>query len=351
MSNTQSDQKMDLRPEDEIDETTMSSGKNGLPRQVELFSAIDTDDETNSIHLYDILPKYEHDGRERRITDSAFVQREVVIGKRKYQCEIQAARIKRGDGSEVMMFPSDREECVEDCLRKLAVTQAVFIDGEVGVSFSLYQLRKVLAKHGHTMSHHQIVEALQVLRRSGLRVTDESGAEWEESFFARLAKGGRRKEHLASDGYECWYVVFHKLVTKSIIDLTFRRMDFPTLMTIHGMLARYIYKRMVSVYTYASMEQPYEPTLTQMLTHSGRGFGTSFKNDIKAMNRALDQLKKAGVLLAWEERERKKDGRSTVDIRYRLWPTQRLTKQVIASNRASKKMKLEEVKDQLKDAK
>ena len=248
------------------------------------------------------------------------------------------------------MFPSEREECVEDCLRKLAITQAVFIDGEVGVSFSLYQLRKEMAKHGHTLSHRQIVEALQVLRRSGLRVKDENGAEWEESFFARLAKGGRRKEHLAKDGYECWYVVFHKLVTKSIIDLTFRRMDFPTLMKIRGMLARYIYKRMVSVYTYASMEQPYEPTLTQMLTHSGRGFGKSFKNDIKAMGRALDQLKTAGVLLEWEESHRSKEGRTTTDIRYRLWPTQQFVKQVMSSNKSAKKMRLSEVKDTLNDA-
>ena len=78
------------------------------------------------MHLYDTLRKYEYAGRERRVTDSAFVQREVFIGNRRYQCEFQVARLKRVDGSEVMMFPSDREECVEYCLRKLAVTQAVF---------------------------------------------------------------------------------------------------------------------------------------------------------------------------------------------------------------------------------
>ena len=309
-------------------------------KQMELFASATSDRTTNATHLYDAAPKYTYDQKEFDVSESAFEQKSMTLGGERYEVEIQAARIQRADGREVLVKPGAMEECIEDSLRKLATSgNGVFINGEAGVRFSLYELKMDLEAHGHTYSYAQLREGLFVMRRAGLKISDpRTGEEWEEGFLGRLAVGGRKTSDKGPI-YEQWYASFHKLVTKSILNYTYRQMDYPLLMSIPGQLAKYLYKRMCMVYTQAALNEPYQPTLVQILTESGRGFGKELKNDIKAVTRAFDQLKSVGVILAAQETKRIKNGKKVVNIHYDLFPSKKFVQQTIEANRKSKEIK------------
>lgn len=309
-------------------------------RQMALFASATSERTTNTIHLYDIAPKFTYSGRELNVAESAFRQRTMKVANVEYVVEVQAARIQHKTGEEVLIYPGEREECIEDSLRKLATSgNGVFINGEAGVRFTLYELRADLQKHKHTYSWPQLREGLYVLRRAGLRITNKkTGESWEEGFLSRLVEGGKRSSENGYK-YELWYASFHKLVTKSITDLSYRQMNYPRLMSIPGQLAKYIYKRMVSVYIYADLEKPYQPTLVQLMEESGRGMSPEMKNNIKAMNRALEQLKCEGAILHAEEHERTKAGRKVVNIRYNIYPTPTLVNEIIEANKKQKELR------------
>lgn len=321
-------------------------------KQMELFASATTDRTTNAIHLYDAAPKYTYDQKEFDVSASAFEQKTMVLGGAKYEVEIQAARIKRPDGSEVLIKPGALEECIEDSLRKLATSgNGVFINGEAGVRFSLYELKMDLDAHSHTYSYAQLREGLYVMRRAGLKITDpKSGESWEEGFLGRLAAGGKKTSENGPI-YEQWFASFHKLVTKSILNYTYRQMDYPLLMSIPGQLAKYLYKRMCMVYTQAALDEPYQPTLNQILSESGRGFGKELKNDIKAVTRAFDQLKAVGVILSAQETKRVKSGKKVNNIHYDLFPSKKFVRQTIEANRKSKEIKGIGGKHKIKDLK
>jgi len=297
-----------------------------------------------------VAPKYRYDSREIGVSESAFDVRDMKVHKVEYQVEVQAARFKKKDGEEVLRFPSEREEFIEDALRKLATSASgVFINGDAGVRFTIYQLQKELRSLGHTFSWTQLREGLYVMRRSGLKITNKAtGESWEENFLGRLVEGGVRRDKNGGT-YEPWYASFHKLVTKSIIDLTYRQMNYPRLMSIKGQLARYLYRRMVSLYTFAHMEQPYQPTLVQLLEESGRGLSWEMKNNVKAVNRAFQQLVEQGVLLKVEEAKRVKKGKALLNIHYNLYPTRALVDEIITANTKQRELKALINRRRLKD--
>lgn len=307
--------------------------------QMELFASATTEKTTNTIHLYDIAPKFTYNRKERDVSESAFDKRAMKVASEEYEVEVQAARIQRDDGEEILIYPGEREECIEDSLRKLATSgNGVFVNGEAGVRFTLFELRTDLQKHGHKYSWPQLREGLYVLRRAALKITNRrTGESWEEGFLSRLVEGGMRTSENGRV-YELWYASFHKLVTKSISELTYRRMNYPRLMAISGLLPKYIYKRMVSIYTFADLDKPYQPTLVQIMNESGRGMSPEMKNNIKAMNRALEQLKEEGAIIHAEERKRIKDGRKVVNIQYNIYPTKALVDEIIEANKQQKKL-------------
>ena len=67
--------------------------------------------------------------------------------------KVKPAIIEKDDGRSVLIYAGQREEIVEDALRKLAVKGAgLVIEGKASVMFSLHQLRQHLAKLRHTYS-------------------------------------------------------------------------------------------------------------------------------------------------------------------------------------------------------
>jgi hypothetical protein len=194
----------------EEDLEALEESEEQASQQMELFVSATTDKTTNTIYLYDVAPKYLYNSRELEVTESAFDVRHMRVHKVEYEVEVQAARFKKKNGEEVLRFPSEREEFIEDALRKLATSgSGVFINGDAGVKFTIYQLQEELKSLGHTFSWTQLREGLYVMRRSGLKITNKAtGETWEENFLARLAEGGVRTDENGRS-YEPWYASFH----------------------------------------------------------------------------------------------------------------------------------------------
>jgi hypothetical protein len=112
------------------------------PLQLSLFDLEPTEGSySNSIELYDFMPKYVW-GKVERINDKFLesIKREFECRGKKYQLTMMPARLELEEGSREF-YPSKREELIEDALRKLMTEQqGVMLDGEAGIAFTLYHL-------------------------------------------------------------------------------------------------------------------------------------------------------------------------------------------------------------------
>ncbi|MGI8545365.1 MAG: hypothetical protein ACR2MD_18060 [Aridibacter sp.] len=122
--------------------------KKSKPIQLKLLELINPSekDYSNTIELYDFIPKYVW-GKAERIQGKFLepIEREFNCRGQSYQVRIAPARIKDADGISRDYFPGKREELVEDALRKIATAgQGIFLDDEAGVTFTLYQLQQEL---------------------------------------------------------------------------------------------------------------------------------------------------------------------------------------------------------------
>jgi hypothetical protein len=81
------------------------------------------------------------------------------------------------DGMERYYYPSERDELVEDALRKfIAEGQGGFLDDAAGVTFSLYQLQEELRRNGHSYNKQEIKDALLICARTNITVTSEDSS-------------------------------------------------------------------------------------------------------------------------------------------------------------------------------
>jgi hypothetical protein len=128
------------------------------PQQLRLFQTFlpeDQDKYSNTIELYDAIPKYfpsKHMGS-RRIhgTYLPILTRSFEHKSEAYKMEVRPARLAQKDGTEREYYPSHREELVEDALRRIACDRlnGVFLNDRAGVQFTLYEIKKGKRSRGH----------------------------------------------------------------------------------------------------------------------------------------------------------------------------------------------------------
>lgn len=306
---------------------------------LDLFCAVDEGpDRTRALRIYDLAPKYHH-GKDtivplERAKSSSFTKQFQIKGQR-FEVTVQAGIVKANDGKEYLQYPSGQEEMIEAALRKMAVSGSAFnFKGNLGVKFSIYKLQQELKAYGHEARYADIKRSIMVLRRSNLTIKDLStGVTWEENFFPQLGIGGWQNR--PGSEYHEWFISFHKLVTESIQNLQYRDMNYVDLMSIKGRLARYIFQRMVLLYTFASATAPYCPTRNQILDESGQGLDAPSGKLSEKMARAFAQLKDQGIIERWEVAERIRKGRSVENVVYRVFPSKRFVTEIVRANDAN----------------
>ena len=85
------------------------------------------------------------------------------VRERNTKSESPPARILDRNGIEREYYPSQREELLEDALRKfVSQGHGLFLDDAAGVTFTLYQLQKELQCMGHGYKIADIKDALFV---------------------------------------------------------------------------------------------------------------------------------------------------------------------------------------------
>ncbi len=322
--------------------------------QLSLFEIIEPtskkDDYSNTIELYDALPKYVWEQkREHEDLSNAVVTRKCTIRDQQFTVKVKPAIIEKDDGRTVLIYAGQREEILEDALRKLAVNgKGHVIEGKAGVMFTLYELQKELAKMGHGYNLNEIKEGIQVARGATLECISESGDAFISSSFFPMVGLTTRGEFRKKGGNVRCYVQFNPLVNESIMNLSFRQYNYRIGMQIRSPLARYIYKRMSHYWTQAHPDAPYTPSLISFLSQSPRELSPRMPENVRAMKNALEALIKQEVVSDYDANQIK-EGRKIVDVRYVIRPHENFVKQVMASNKRKQQTELKAMKQNLID--
>lgn len=322
--------------------------------QMSLFEIVEPSSKkehySNTIEIYDALPKYMWDQkREHDDLSNAVVMRECTVRGQQFKIKVKPAIIEKEDGRTVLIYAGQREEILEDALRKLAVNgNGHVIEGKAGVMFTLYELQKELAKMGHGFNLNEIKEGIQVCRGATLECISDDGESFiSSSFFPMVGLTTRGEFRKKGENAKC-YVQFNPLVNESIMNLTFRQYNYRIGMEIRSPLARYIYKRMCHYWTQAAPDSPYTPSLISFLKQSPRELSPRMPENVRAMKNALEVLIKHEVVSDYDSNQIK-EGRKVIDVRYVIRPHETFVKQVMVSNKKRQQTKLKAIKKNIID--
>lgn len=297
---------------------------------------------SNTVELYDFIPKY-HWGKAQRISGQFLKQldREFECRGRRYHVKIKPASIEDRNGTERYYYPSQREELVEDALRKFVCEgQGVFLDDEAGVTFSLYQLQQELKRKGHTYSNDQIKDALLICAQSKLVVTSDDGTTvLVSSLFETL--GLQTREDWKGKGQKTRaFVRFNPLVTQSIKSRNFRQLNYEQSMTYKNIIARQLHKRMSHHYVQASMTKPYHIMLSTVIRDFGLTAYDKLPNNLRDVVAALEEMKQKFVLMTYtvEKVTDPKKRNKLLDAKLILTPHPNFAGEIIHANKRQEKL-------------
>lgn len=277
------------------------------PRQLELFvRGLEKEerDYSNTIELYDFLPKYfAINGRKKDTTLPEVIKREFEFRGKLYELIIIPATIQTKTGQFIKAYPGDREEIIEDVLRKIASEQLFpFLDDIPSVKFSTSQIRNHLKAVKHSFSHAEIVQALEICVGTTLKINALDGSESYTTHMFQSLYLGKKKETRSGDQIKS-VVRLNELVANSIKQNSFRRLNYVCLMSLKNSLARKIYKRLSHLYTYAQAFEPensYSMLLSTMLRDFGLTAYADVRNNIRAIKKALNELQEKEVISGYK---------------------------------------------------
>ncbi|MCB5162616.1 plasmid replication protein [Marinomonas algarum] len=293
---------------------------------------------SNTIDIYDAIPKYVWSKtREHEDLKSATITRTCTIRGRKLTVKLKPAIIDKGE-SVVLIYPGQREEIVEDALRKIAVNgQGRYVNGKAGVEFSIYSLLKELERMGHSYSFEEVRESLFVCRGSVLECYSEDGESVINSNLFGLLALASKKDVQNKQSSKC-YVQFNHLVNESIMGLTFRQYNYQVGMRIRSPLARFVYKRMAQYWIQASEANPYEPSLISMLEQTPRGASDNIRANLRAMRNALKVLEEHEVISRYVEEKVLQGKQKIIDVRFKIYPHKKFVEETIDANQSKKSL-------------
>ncbi len=296
------------------------------PVQLQLFEFLQPEERqySNTVELYDFMPKY-HWGKTERINGKFLesLEREFECRGAKYKIEVAPAVIKDRDGVKRYYYPSKREELVEDALRRFATAkQGVFLDDRASVTFTLYQLQQELKCNGHSYSKDQIKDALLVCARTNITVTTADGtAVLSSNLFETV--GLKTREDWKGTGQKTKaFVRFNSLVTESIKSGAYRQLNYEKAMSYTSVTARQLHKRLSHHYIQANITQPYHIMLSTIVRDFGLAEYQRPSLNLRQVIKALDEMKAKDILLSYKV-ENTHDGQNRnkiIDAKFILTP-------------------------------
>jgi hypothetical protein len=319
------------------------------PVQLELFELDDqnSNDYSNTIEIYDMMPKYNFSPvtREKgKFVDSLpILAREFMFRKRAYNLNIlPAAIVDKKTGKTVYYYPSQREELVEDVLRKLSASKGrgIYLDGEAGVKFTLYEIQQELRKIKHGYDINEIKQAIEICSKSIIEIVSKDGNEisYTSNIFPLVAleKGER------ADGKNMAVVQFHPLVTRSINEGTFRLINYERMMSMKMALSRWLHKRISHLFNGATVHNPYNIKLSTIVRDHGMKVYKTISERIRQVSKAMDELKKNNIISEYRI-EKNKEKNKILDATYYLYVSEEFVADIKKANKV-KNLEIEEEK-------
>lgn len=293
---------------------------------------------SNIINIWDSMPKYSVTTKtQNKLRQGGYLpkyERTFNYLGDPYTIEISPARIGKGD-QEKEYYPSVMEEFVEDALRKLACEpeQLYFSQkrGRVGVKFSLYQLRKELKDRGHAYTCAEIKTSLDILSQTKIKV--ESGGKMIVTSPITNLVGVSEKES-QKDKKARWYVEFSMFLSLGLMEKTYRQYNYELMMGLRGQLTRWIYKRLVSRYTQASILTPYDCSLKMIERDSGLLNALTTPDKKRLLQRSLEELVEKNVLMEFQSDKPERGPKNKIiNIGYHLRPTIEFVDEIKRANK------------------
>ena len=286
------------------------------PVQLTFFELLEPENKrySNTVEIYDFLPK-EYLGKAMRVADAYLprLEREFECHGVKYQMKLDPARIEDKDGIVREYYPSQREEVVEDCLRKLMVEgNGVFLDEQASVRFTLYQLQKELGDNGHSYSYPQIKEALEILTKTNIELSCE--ADNMRLIFSPIETLGIRGE----GGETQTFVRLSPLVTNSIKEKKFRLINYKKVMGYRSAIARKLHKRLSHFFVQASLTEKFTPLLSTLIRDFGLTKYQQMSKNLRDFEKAVEELKESNTVLNFYKEEIKQTSPRVKVVDYRL---------------------------------
>ena len=299
------------------------------PKQLSLFQTFlpENDDKySNTINLYDAVPKYfptKHmAGRRESGKYLPILEREFEHRGESFKLKIRPARIQYKDGQEREYYPSYREEIIEEALRKIACDRlnGVYLDDRAGVQFTLYALRKELWARGHALNLPDLLEGLKICNLASLSVQKVDGTAIIQAPIFPVLLVASKDDWLQNPKDARCYVQFNPLVTASIDHLTYRQFDYLTYMSYKHRLSRWLHKRLAHNYIQAGLLSPYTIRMSTILRNSGAYQSKRGNNNAREIDNALEELKTKRVLMKFTKDIVRGPRNRLIDIAYTLQP-------------------------------
>lgn len=280
-------------------------------------------DYSNSIELYDTMPKYHIGGAKRTKDDKVealpIISRVFFHRQKQHKLEIlPAAILDKKTGKTIYYYPSQREELVEDVLRKIATQKNRTRQNEdkIGVAFTYYEVQQELIKKGHGYSILEIKLAIDIMSKAGLVVKDDKQISITSNFFTTVGK-----EEKDLRGKERVVVMFHPLVSRAVNSGNYRLFNYDKLMQMKMSLARWLHRRISHMFSQATVNNPYEILLSTIVQDSGMKSYSTISERIRQVEKALKELEDARIIYRFDVRTDKVKNK-ILDVLYSLYMTE-----------------------------
>lgn len=329
-------------------------------QQLNLFQSFLANDDaqrdilSNAVDLWDSIPRYSLSRRRQEVLRQpggylpirkiTFQYRGIAL-----TAVIRPARLELRDdadrptGENVEYYPSAREELIEHALRRLATEKPSGFFDEAkprsGLYFTLYRLRQELAAQGHSMTHRDLAEGLDILSLGGLDIETEGDHDalgvrkfGRATFIVNLA--GVKREDLDRNPNARWYIEFHPFVTASIDKITYRQFNYHRWMQCRSQLGRWLISQLVLKYTQAAQATSFVMKYSTIKRDSGMLDGYKLpRQAVAALDEAWNELKEQGVLNTYKKEEERGVRAKLEDVSYTLLPTRTFAMEQRASNK------------------
>lgn len=307
-----------------------------------------TDDLSNTIELWDAMPKYaftarrQSTARDERGRLTVHTQ-DFTYAKRACRVEIQPASIKLENGVYRDFYPSSDEELVEEVLRKIFADQQYgrhdVDETESWVKFSLQMIRKELKKRNKTRSIQEIKQSIEILAKTHISfyVEDDTTPLYMNTILGDLVRVSREK--YLNDGTAMWWAKLPALISKSINEISYRQFNYAKLMCMKSQLSRWLHKRLSHNYINAHYLSPYEILFSSIQRDSGFLTYTRTNDNVAALEAALSELKENAILMKWEKQERRGNRNKLNDILYTFIPAPEFVGEIKTANARQKDIK------------